>query len=597
MSKAILESPRWEFTGSFTDFDEKFVPVELTTFFRWLCVGPNKTLVSNERETIVKQKVSSLSQKAISLCLTDRQINNKTSGPFRKMRQTPEEIAVVVIMRQAFRNKKIFGILSSFDVNRNYKYIYKLEIKIASTVMKRIVENAGIYVPPGFVPQRHIFYAADNVDFQEDTLSGKVSLHATAMAVYQQIVDGDGPIEYLQLPPGRLSSLTKVPEISTPLLSCNMPKKPRPLQAIYPSATDVMPQDEYKEYIKIENNIFLAKVMVRNRMENKLGFITIEDILAAGGIVSEPASTCKIHSWSNLNSLVLDQRPLTRVGCPPLIAAPAHEFQTLLIVLKQAQGISAVVMGESRKTVISVDLGLYHPAKQLQMSRNDLNSIIIRVGELHVEMAMHRTVGAYVEDSGIDICWEESGVFGEGVVHTILAGKHMKRGVCAHLETYQALLSLYCQSFFDKNKDMYVESLRCADELNHACKTNDKDEIRKAFDEMQIQFGSSNVDERIKSHDEKNKNRPMFVFSRQYMNMVLEMLIFLKSVRKGDWNLHLASLISFCKCFFAFDKLNYARLIPLYIADMQKVKRTDPDIYAEFMRGNWIGNKNWGVPF
>ena len=114
---------------------------------------------------------------------------------------------------------------------------------------------------------------------------------------------------------------------------------------------------------------------------------------------------------------------------------------------------------------------------------------------------------------------------------------------------------------------------------------------------MQIQFGSSNVDERIKSHDEKNKNRPMFVFSRQYMNMVLEMLIFLKSVRKGDWNLHLASLISFCKYFFAFDKLNYARLIPLYIADMQKVKRTDPDIYAEFMRGNWIVNKNWGVPF
>ena len=94
------------------------------------------------------------------------------------MRQTPEEIAVVVIIRQAFRNKKIFGILSSFHVNRNYKYIYKLEIKIASTVMKRIVENAGIYVPPGFVPQRHIFYAADNVDFQEDTLSGKVSLHA-----------------------------------------------------------------------------------------------------------------------------------------------------------------------------------------------------------------------------------------------------------------------------------------------------------------------------------------------------------------------------------------------------------------------------------
>ena len=61
-----------------------------------------------------------------------------------------------------------------------------------------------------------------------------------------------------------------------------------------------------------------------------------------------------------------------------------------------------------------MDLGLYHPAKQLQMSRTDLNGIILRVGDLHVEMAMHRTIGAYVEDSGIDYCWQESGVFGEG---------------------------------------------------------------------------------------------------------------------------------------------------------------------------------------
>ena len=76
-------------------------------------------------------------------------------------------------------------------------------------------------------------------------------------------------------------------------------------------------------------------------------------------------------------------------------------------------------------------------------------------------MLRWRCIVPYVEDSGIDICWEESGVFGEGAVHTILAGKHVKRGVCAHLENYQALLSLYCQSFFDKNKDMYVESLVC----------------------------------------------------------------------------------------------------------------------------------------
>ena len=56
-------------------------------------------------------------------------------------------------------------------------------------------------------------------------------------------------------------------------------------------------------------------------------------------------------------------------------------------------------------------------------------------------------------------------------------------------------------------------------------------------------------------------------------------------------------MTSFCKYFFAFDKYVYARLIPLYIADMQQVKVKDPDIYQEFMNGNWIVNKNPNVSF
>ena len=30
---------------------------------------------------------------------------------------------------------------------------------------------------------------------------------------------------------------------------------------------------------------------------------------------------------------------------------------------------------------------------------------------------------------------------------------------------------------------------------------------------------------------------------------------------------------------------------------MQQLKDTDPDIYAEFMQGNWVVNKNADVPF
>ena len=51
------------------------------------------------------------------------------------------------------------------------------------------------------------------------------------------------------------------------------------------------------------------------------------------------------------------------------------------------------------------------------------------------------------------------------------------------------------------------------------------------------------------------------------------------------------------KHFIALDKQNYARLMPLYLADIELLRQSDPDIYQEFMKGNWVVNKNRCVAF
>ena len=106
----------------------------------------------------------------------------------------------------------------------------------------------------------------------------------------------------------------------------------------------------------------------------------------------------------------------------------------------QAQNISTVVVGLERRTVISLDMGLYLPAKKLQMARNDLNHLILRPGELHIVMAMLRTIGAYIDSSGIDMCWIESELYGPSTVKQILDGNHVKRGEKAHMITSQACM-------------------------------------------------------------------------------------------------------------------------------------------------------------
>ena len=43
---------------------------------------------------------------------------------------------------------------------------------------------------------------------------------------------------------------------------------------------------------------------------------------------------------------------------------------------------------------------------------------------------------------------------------------------------------------------------------------------------------------------------------------------------------------------------NNARMIPLYLAEMQMLQVTDPEKYEEFLEGNWVAcNKNLRVPF
>ena len=53
----------------------------------------------------------------------------------------------------------------------------------------------------------------------------------------------------------------------------------------------------------------------------------------------------------------------------------------------QVQNMKMTVEREDRLTVIAVNMGLYQPAKKLQMTCKDLGHIILRPDQLHVVMA------------------------------------------------------------------------------------------------------------------------------------------------------------------------------------------------------------------
>ena len=53
-------------------------------------------------------------------------------------------------------------------------------------------------------------------------------------------------------------------------------------------------------------------------------------------------------------------------------------------------------------------MGLYKPAMQLQTARIDINYLLILPGELHIVVAQLLTIGAYIENSGLDFSWTKA---------------------------------------------------------------------------------------------------------------------------------------------------------------------------------------------
>ena len=170
----------------------------------------------------------------------------------------------------------------------------------------------------------------------------------------------------------RTKSLPQESIPDTEILQCYIPKNAQPKCSGY--TLDTTPSSDVTK--KAEQNDLAWSVgnsIIRSRLEQ-----------------------VKIPTWAPYSSQVLSlTHQLTTVSMMPLLAAPVHEWSTMLTVLMQAQKITAVVMGENHKIVIMFDLHL-----------------VFRIGEMHTILASLRALGASVDGSGFDEGWIEAGLSG-----------------------------------------------------------------------------------------------------------------------------------------------------------------------------------------
>ena len=84
------------------------------------------------------------------------------------------------------------------------------------------------------------------------------------------------------------------------------------------------------------------------------------------------------------------------------------------------------------------------------------------------------------------------------------------------------------------------------------------------------------------------KSIPQFHYWHIVLQLELLALVYVSSLRVGNFPLYISSLEKIAQWCFALDHTNYARWLPIHINDMLTLESRHPSVYQEFNKGNFV---------
>ena len=95
----------------------------------------------------------------------------------------------------------------------------------------------------------------------------------------------------------------------------------------------------------------------------------------------------------------------------------------------------------------------------------------------------------------------------------------------------------------------------------------------------------------------RNGNGTLSTFWMSYVDIVETLLNMIRASREGDWQLHLASIRAKIPGCFTYDRLNYARYLPAYYAEMKSLETHNQDIHNYLTAGGFTVQLGADNPF
>jgi len=182
----------------------------------------------------------------------------------------------------------------------------------------------------------------------------------------------------------------------------------------------------------------------------------------------------------------------------------------------------------------------------------------------------------------------EAELVGSGTVEGVLRGKKYNRGIRALKIVYETLQRLKFDAFENwvKSKNMWNVLSDALESREFSCMLDETnlESMTAAMEKCDKLF---NLYEAFEDWINEGNLGPLATFWQSFTEMVQTLLDYIKSMRSGNWDLHLQAMEKMLKWFHAYDHVNYARHFTYCWSTQQKLEQKHPQIYEEFKNGNF----------
>lgn len=263
----------------------------------------------------------------------------------------------------------------------------------------------------------------------------------------------------------------------------------------------------------------------------------------------------------------------------PQINKSPTSYSVVLETMRIAQKIADQY--DEEEIIVSYDLAMAKMAIQLQITKQpEFNNLFINLGGFHIEMAVFKAVGKFIDGCRLTDILNEAEVLARGSVNGLIDSRHFNRCKRIHPLAAAALQMLQFRKFVSEKQldsEMLTDNLKSL--IKRPIETDGNCTLTPFLENLMKDYSKYITETKAGVH---GKTAQLY---QQYTEFVEIFLRFSRSIRTSDFELYLDSIYEMVNLFCAFNQPNYARWILKYFCNLLNLKLKSSPLLDEFKRG------------